>query len=176
MKYLILFTLPILILAAPQTKSTISQDDCNKIFEQKKQELAYRLEQLEEKQHAIEALQNASKTQQGQREEKLKQKISEINILLEDVKKREASSKAMLEENKKILEAISKAKDDKLTQLYAKMKPASAAAILSEMNATSSASILFTLEPKKVAEFLSKMDAKKASEVSERLKKGPPFN
>jgi flagellar motility protein MotE (MotC chaperone) len=158
------------------SKAVISQDDCNKIFEQRKQELALKIEQLEEKQHALDALQAASKAQQGQREDRLKQKISEINILLEDVKKREANVKAMMEENKKILDAISKAKDDKLTQMYSKMKPASAAGILSEMNATSSASILFTLEPKKVAEFLSKMDTKKASEISERLRKGPPFN
>lgn len=156
-------------------KSTLSQDDCNKIFEQRKQELVLKIDQLEEKQHALEALQNASKSQQNQREDRLKEKIVEINVLLDDVKKREANTKIMLDENKKILEAIQKAKDDKVTQMYAKMKPASAAGILSEMNTTESAAILFTLEPKKVAEFLSKMDTKKASAISERLKKGPPF-
>jgi len=157
-------------------KSTISQDDCNKIFEQRKQELILKLDQLEEKQSALESLQSAGKAQQTQREERLKQKIVEITALLDEVKKREANTKTLLEENKKILEAITKAKDDKITQMYAKMKPASAAGILSEMNATASAGILFTLEPKKVAEFLSKMDAKKASEVSQRLRQGPPFN
>jgi flagellar motility protein MotE (MotC chaperone) len=156
-------------------KSSLSADDCNKIFEQRKQELVLKLELIDEKQHALDALQNASKTQQGQREDRLKQKLGEINILLEDIKRREASIKATLDENKKILEEIQKAKENRLTQTYAKMKPAAAAAMLSEMNTSSSASILFTLEPKKVAEFLSKMDAKKASEVSERIKRGPPF-
>jgi len=157
-------------------KSSLSADDCNRIFEQRKQELVLKLEQIEEKQHALDALQNASKTQQGQREERLKQKLGEINILLEDIKKREANTKAMLDENKKILEEIQKAKENRLTQTYAKMKPAAAAAVLAEMTPTSAAGILFTLEPKRVAEFMSKMDAKKASEISERLKKGPPFN
>ena len=99
-------------LSAWAYKSTLSQDDCNKIFEQRKQELVLKIDQLEEKQHALEALQNASKSQQNQREDKLKEKIAEINILLDDVKKREASTKILLDENNKILVAITKAKDD----------------------------------------------------------------
>ncbi len=169
-------TIPMFVFgAATQQKQVLSVDECNKIFEQRKSELALQIERLEEKEQAISALQSASKGVQGQKEQKLTLRLNEVNKALAETAKKEQSIKAMLDENKKILEAIQKTKDEKITQSYTKMKPSAAAGILSEMNATSAASILFNLDAKKMAEVLGKMDAKKAAEAVEKLRKGPPF-
>ncbi|HOI82923.1 MAG TPA: PDP protein [Campylobacterales bacterium] len=172
-----LFILPVcfgVLFGAPK-QQYLSVDECNKIFEQRKSELALQIERLEEKEQALNALQNANKNVSGQKEQKLNLKLNEINKALSDVAKKEQNIKNMLDENKKVLEAIEKSKDEKITQSYVKMKPSAAAGILSEMNASSAASILFNLEAKKMAEILGKMDAKKAAEAVGRLKKGPPF-
>lgn len=174
-KVSILVSVCLVSLVAAPKQQYLSVDECNKIFEQRKSELALQIERLEEKEQALNALQNANKNVSGQKEQKLNLKLNEINKALSDVAKKEQNIKAMLDENKKILEAIEKSKDEKITQSYVKMKPSAAAGILSEMNATSAASILFNLEAKKMAEILGKMDAKKAAEAVSRLKKGPPF-
>ncbi len=163
------------LFAAPK-QQYLSVDECNKIFEQRKSELMLQIERLEEKEQALNALQNANKSVQGQKEQKLMQRLNEVNKALADLSKKEQNIKNMLDENKKVLEAIEKAKDEKITQSYVKMKPSAAAGILAEMNASAAASILFNLEAKKMAEILGKMDAKKAAEAVNRLKKGPPFN
>ncbi|MDD3466043.1 MAG: PDP protein [Campylobacterales bacterium] len=177
MKVFALLSLPVLLFCAPQgaSQKVLSVDECNKIFEQRKGELALQLERLEEKEQAINALQNASKGIQGQKDQKLGQRLNEVNKALAETAKKEQNIKAMLEENKKVLEAIQKTKDEKLTQTYTKMKPSAAAGILSEMNASSAASILFNLDAKKMGEVLGKMDPKKAAEAVDKLKKGPPF-
>ena len=173
MKKLLCLAVPFVLFAAQ--KQTLSVDECNKIFEQRKAEIAYQIEKLEEKEQSLSAFQNANKNVQTQKEQKLSQKLAEINKLLAEVAKKEQNTKAMLDENKKVLDAIQKAKDDKITQSYVKMKPGPAAGILSEMNSSSAAQVLFSLEPKKASEILSKMEPKKASEAMERLRKGPPF-
>jgi len=172
-----IFVLPFysfLLYAAPK-QQYLSVDECNKIFEQRKAELVLQVERLEEKEQALSALQNASKNVQGQKEQRLAQRLTEINKVLSDISKKEQNIKNMLDENKKILEALEKAKDNKITQSYTKMKPSAAAGILSEMNATSAAGILFNLDVKKISEVLAKMEPKKAADAVERLKKGPPF-
>lgn len=133
------------------------------------------LERIEEKEQALGALQNANKNVQGQKEQKIETKVAELNKLLADIAAKEKNTKAMLDENKKVLEAVQKAKDDKITQGYMKMKPSSAGDILSEMNSSAAAAILFNLDAKKMADVLGKMDPKKAASAVERLKKGPPF-
>ncbi len=173
-----IFVLPfcsILLFAAPPKQQYLSVDECNKIFEQRKAELVLQVERLEEKEQALNALQNANKNVQGQKEQRLTQRLTEVNKALSEVAKKEQNIKNMLDENKKVLEALEKAKDNKITQSYTKMKPSAAAGILSEMNATSAAGILFNLDVKKISEVLAKMEPKKAAEAVERLKKGPPF-
>jgi len=173
-KIVILPLCSIFLLAAPP-KQFLSVEECNKIFEQRKSELALQLERIEEKEQALNAFQNANKNVQGQKEQRIGIQVAELNRLLADMAAKEKNAKAMLEENKKVLEAIQKAKDDKITQSYTKMKPSAAGEILSEMNASSAASVLFNLDAKKMADVLGKMEAKKAAQAVERLKKGPPF-
>ncbi len=129
MKKLLCLAVPFVLFAAQ--KQTLSVDECNKIFEQRKAEIAYQIETLEEKEQSLSAFQNANKNVQTQKEQKLSQKLAEINKLLAEVAKKEQNTKAMLDENKKVLDAIQKAKDDKITQSYVKMKPGPAAGILS---------------------------------------------
>jgi flagellar motility protein MotE (MotC chaperone) len=174
MKKIILLLPSLLLFGAPK-QQYLSVDECNKIFEQRKSELVLQLERLEEKEQALNALQNANKNVQGQKDQKLTQRLSEVNKVLAEVAKKEQNIKNMLDENKKVLEALEKTKDNKITQSYTKMKPSAAAGILSEMNATSAAGILFNLDVKKISEVLAKMEPKKAAQAVERLKKGPPF-
>jgi mevalonate pyrophosphate decarboxylase len=108
MKKLLCLAVPFVLFAAQ--KQTLSVDECNKIFEQRKAEIAYQIEKLEEKEQSLSAFQNANKNVQTQKEQKLSQKLAEINKLLAEVAKKEQNTKAMLDENKKVLDAIQKAK------------------------------------------------------------------
>jgi flagellar motility protein MotE (MotC chaperone) len=176
LKIFLLFITFCLAIFAAEKGATLSTQECNKIFEQRKYELQLQLERIEEKTQALDALNSAQKHQQVQREEVLQNKINQLNSNLNEIKQKEQNIKNMLDENKKVLEETKVAKESKVKDATVKMKPGAAAAMLSEMNATQAASILYTMEPKKMAEFIGKMDPKKAAGILNRINQGPPFD
>mgnify|MGYP000042912961 CR=1 FL=1 len=62
MKKLLCLAVPFVLFAAQ--KQSLSVDECNKIFEQRKAEIAFQIEKLEEKEQSLAAFQNANKNVQ----------------------------------------------------------------------------------------------------------------
>ena len=143
--------------------------ECTEIFKQRKSELLVELERIDEQKQALESLKVATEELLRKKEIKLSQLEEEVNEKLDEVKKREANIKAMLEENKKTLAQLKSTKMDQVAQTYAKMKPGAAAAILSDMDVVDAAKILQALKPKVIGKILSKMDPKKGSQITQLL-------
>ncbi len=171
MRYLLLFSL--LLSTILHAKDLV---DCNAVFEQRKGEILRELDRLDEEQQAFELYKEAQLALIAKKEEKLARKLAEVNATLQKVSQTKKEIVTLYEENKKMLEAIKKARDDKITASYLKMKDSKAAAILNAMDRPDAAKILFNLTPKKIAKVMAKMDPQIASEVTILLEKGPPFD
>ena len=150
--------------------------ECNKIFEQRKNEILRELDRLDDERQAFELYKDAQNSLLEKKEKKIAQKLQEVNATLQKVTQTKQEIVKLYDDNKKLLEEIKKAKDDKITAAYTKMKDSKAAAILDSMPKPKSASILFNLKPKKIAKIMAKMDPDIASAVTQLLKKGPPFD
>ena len=170
-KYIFLISL---FFATLQAKTDLI--DCDKIFEQRKDEILREMERIDERQQEFEAYQEASKDLMKQKNEKLSLKLDELNATLTKVEKTKKEVLQLYEDNKKLLEEIKIAKDDKVRDTYLKMKDKKAAAILDNMPRDKAAKILFTLNPKKISKIMAKMNPVYASEVTLLLKEGPPFD
>ncbi len=150
--------------------------DCNAVFEQRKGEILRELDRLDEEQQSFELYKEAQLSLIRKKEQKLTQKLAEVNATLQKVSQTKKEIVALYEKNKKMLEEIKKAKDDKITASYLKMKDSKAAAILDAMTRPQAAKILFNLTPKKIAKVMAKMDPDIASAVTTLLEQGPPFD
>jgi len=152
--------------------------DCNKVFEERKHELLAEIEKIDEKQQALESLQLATKKMLDKKEAKLADKEADINASLVKIQQIKKNVEEMDKRNKKALDEIKVAKDDKITASFEKLG-AKAAPILEEMINSNelerATSILFNLKAKAIANVLKKMDPVKAGEMTVLLKKGPPF-
>lgn len=149
--------------------------DCNKIFEQRKDELVMEIEKIDEEQQALEALQTATQTMLEQRETALAKREMDVNATLQMIENEKKRIEQIKEDNEKLLEAIKKAKDDRISETYAKMKANKAAPILEAMDKNSAAQIMFTLQPKVLSAIMAKMTPVAASDLTKVLQKGPPF-
>ena len=89
MKFLAVVSICFTALIAAPKQQYLSVDECNKIFEQRKAELALQVERLGEKEQAINALQNANKGVQGQKDQRLTQKLNDLNRVLSETSKKE---------------------------------------------------------------------------------------
>ena len=145
--------------------------DCTKIFEERKGELLVELERLDEQRQALEALKTATDELLDKKQKSLAVKEQEVKATLAEIKQREHNAKKILEENKKLLEALNSAKMDRVSQTYSKMKAGAAAEILNDMNVSEASKILRALKPKTVGKILSKMLPKKASDITLELTK-----
>lgn len=150
--------------------------DCDQIFEQRKDELLREMERIDQRQQEYEAYQEASQTLMDQKEQILSQKLDELNATLTKIEKTKKDVIELHVENKKLLQQIKEAKDDKISSAYLKMKEKKAAVILDNMTQAQAAKILFNLTPKKISKIMAKMDPINASEVTLLLKAGPPFD
>ena len=157
-----LLLLPVLLTA----ETTPQLLECNKIFQERKQELELKLEEIDEARQAYEALKAATEETFRKKEAKLRQIEADLNATRKKLDEERQAIEALVEKNKKILEAIKKAKADKVAQTYAKMKPSAAAEILAAMPATDAAKLLQQLKPKTVGQILAKMDPQKASRIT----------
>ncbi len=149
--------------------------DCTQVFESRKSELLKEIEKIDEARQSFEALQAATNSLFDKQQAKLDEQRDDLNATMEKILLREEGIKKMLKENKKLLDSINGAKNDKISETYSKMKDSAAAGILSELNTTEAAAVLFTLQAKKVSKIMAKMDPKKASKITQRLVLGPPF-
>lgn len=149
--------------------------DCTQVFEERKIELLKEIEKIDEARQSFEALQAATNALFDKQREKLDEERDDINATMREIAQKEENIKKMLEENKKLLEKIDGAKNDKISDSYSKMKDSAAAAILEELPINESAAVIFTLQSKKVSKIMAKMDPKKASQITQRLVQGPPF-
>lgn len=145
--------------------------DCSAVFEQRKGELKLQLDAIAAEKENLEALKKAAASLQTAREKRIDAKAAEAAAALQAVTRKELSIQKLIDDNKKLLEQIKSAKDDKVVQMYLKMKPAASAAIMAEMDTAVCVGILAKMEPKKAGEILAKMDPKKASEITEALRK-----
>ncbi len=163
-----------LLFAIVQAKTSLI--DCDQIFDQRKDEILREMERIDERQQEYEAYQEASKALMEQKNQKLSLKLDELNATLTKVENTKKEVIQLYEDNKKILEEIKNAKDDKISATYLKMKDKKAATILDNMPRDKAAKILFTLTPKKISKIMAKMNPVYASEVTLLLKAGPPFD
>ncbi len=150
--------------------------DCNKIFEERKSELLRLMDRLDEEEQSFEIYKDAQNALLEKKKQKLDEKLKEVNATLKKVQNTKRQIVELYDKNKKLLEEIKKAKDDKITGAYLKMKDSKAAAILDAMPRVRAAKILFNLTPKKISKVMAKMDPDIASEVTALLTKGPPFD
>ncbi len=140
--------------------------ECSKIFEERKQELELKLEQIDEQRQAYEALKDATEAMLKRKEDKLKKIAEDLNATRIKLQIQKREIKRLIAKNEKLLKAIKEAKADKVSQTYAKMKASAAAQILSSMKASQAAKIVATLKPKTVGQILAKMDPLKASKIT----------
>lgn len=159
---------------------------CNIIFEQRKDEIALQIQDLEEKKHSLKLLQKASDEVFAQRENEIQQKLKQLehfsqnleekqNQMNKEIQEKEEKIKKLITQNKEILQEILSQTQNKIAQTYAKMKDSKAAAILSDLPYEEAANILFLLKAQEASKILGKMESKKAANLTQILKKGPPF-
>ena len=143
--------------------------DCYEIFDQKRAELEAEAEKVLEQREAFEALKNTYLSLMKKKEAKLKKQQSEINATLKKIEDKKTAIENLVNQNKKILADIQKAKLDKITQSYAKMRPKNAANILANMKDKDALEILQKLPPKIVAKIFAKMDPNKAATLTQMM-------
>ena len=163
----ILLLFPFILLAGEVNRSKLI--NCYEVFEERRAELEFQVEQIEEQRQAFIALKNASMNLLKKKELKIDKKLKEVNATLQKIEKLKKEKEALVKEYKKILKEIKKAETSKLVQSYAKMRAGNAAKILQEMDMNVSLSILSKLSPKVLSKIFSKMDSKKAAILSEKL-------
>lgn len=145
--------------------------DCNKVFDERKQEILKEVERLDEARQGLEALKAATNALLDKREAQISQKELDINKTLESIQTAQQKLQEETEANKKILSEIKDAKTTKVTEAYAKMKDNAAAGILSAMSREEAAEVISSLPSKKISGILGKMQPNIASEITLILSK-----
>ncbi|NPA55777.1 MAG: MotE family protein [Epsilonproteobacteria bacterium] len=163
--------LPLFVFAKVDKSKLIN---CYEIFEQKRAELEAEVEKIEEQRQAFIALKDASMNILKKKEQKVNQKLKEVNDTLNKIEQIKKQNEALVKKYKQILEEIRNANTSKLVQSYAKMRAGNAAKILQDMDMNTSLDILSKLSPKVLSKIFSKMDATKAAVLTERLKSYTP--
>ena len=166
MRILLLF-LPFLLFAEVNKTKLIN---CYEIFEQRRAELEAKLDQILEQEQAFIALKNASMNILKKKEEKVNQKLKEVNATLNKIENIKKQNEELVKKYQAILEEIKKAQTSKLVQSYSKMRAGNAAKILQDMDMNTSLEILSKLSPKVLSKIFAKMDSKKAAVLTEKLK------
>jgi len=143
--------------------------ECNKIFEERKNELILELERLNDKEASLQALTEETNKLLKMKKAKLDKQEAEINQKLDMISEKENRIEEMLNENKKLLSEIEKLKMTKVSETYSKMKPKAAAAILENLEPKEAVKILLNIKAKILSKIFSKMDPVKASRLTKVL-------
>lgn len=166
--------------------------DCNIIFEQRKDEIRQELQAIDERQQALQVLQNATqvfldeKARKLQAQEKnIDEKVIEFQKAKElaqaefkaqseqaslDMKARKEYVQELIAHNEELLEKIQKVSNDKIIQTYIQMKDAKSAAIISQMSEDEAVEILSNMDSKDMGKILAKMDDQKAAAITQRMR------
>jgi flagellar motility protein MotE (MotC chaperone) len=161
----------VLVLLAMALYSKDSTVDCNEIFDLRKKEIARDIELLEQKEQSIEALKVANEELIAKKEFNLRKKYDEVEAKLLEANRVKKAALELYEKDKKVLEDIKKAKNEKLSNAYLKMKDSKAATILDQMSQEKAAIILSHLTAKKISKIMAKMNPANASEITKILSK-----
>jgi flagellar motility protein MotE (MotC chaperone) len=171
MRFLILL-MPFLLFATEVNKTKLI--NCYEIFEQRRAELEAKVEQIEEQRQAFIALKDASMHILKKKEEKVNQKLKEVNATLAKIEETKKQKEELVKKYQAILDEIKKANTNKLVQSYSKMRAGNAAKIIQDMDMNTSLDILSKLSPKVLSKIFSKMDVQKAAVLTEKLKSYQP--
>lgn len=148
---------------------------CNKIFEQRKNEIVLEVQNLEQQKRLMTSLYEEQQAINDKKLQNLKLQEQKIDTLLKEAADRENEIKELIKQNEELLENIKNAKNDKITQTYAKMRDSKAGAIIENMPLKEAAELLFSMDSKDMSKILSKMTPQRAAQLTEMLKSGPPF-
>lgn len=148
---------------------------CNKIFEQRKNEIVLEVQNLEQQKRLMTSLYEEQQAINDKKLQNLKLQEQKIDTLLKEAADRENEIKELIRQNEELLESIKNAKNDKITQTYAKMRDSKAGAIIENMPLKEAAELLFSMDSKDMSKILSKMTPQRAAQLTEILKSGPPF-
>ena len=166
--------LPFLLFISLFAKNIQSEEsklvNCYKIFDQRRNELEMKLEQIQEQQQAFQALKDASMNILKKKEEKIKKMQAEVNATLAKIEATKKENEELIKKYQKILAQIKSATTSKLVVSYAKMRAGNAANILADMDTNTSLEILSKLSPKVLSKIFAKMDPQKAAFLTEKLK------
>lgn len=143
--------------------------DCTKIFEARKAELVSTLEAIDEQQQALDALKAATTDLLDKKEAALQSQEQNITKTLALIEAKESNVEKLVAQNKQILDEITKAKQDKISDIYVKMKPAASASIFNEMAIEEASEILRVLPPKIVSQIFAKMAPGKAAQLTNAI-------
>ena len=166
--------LPFLLFISLFAKNIQSEEsklvNCYKIFDQRRNELEMKLEQIQEQQQAFQALKDASMNILKKKEEKIKKMQAEVNATLAKIEATKKENEELVKKYQQILAQIKSATTSKLVVSYAKMRAGNAANILADMDTNTSLEILSKLSPKVLSKIFAKMDPQKAAFLTEKLK------
>jgi len=168
--FLFIFLPFYLLFGAEKNISQTTLVNCYEIFEQRRGELEYKLNQIEEQRQAFQALKDASMNILKKKEAKIDKKLKEVNATLQTIEQRKKEIEELVKKNESILKAIKDTSSSKLVQSYSKMRAGNAAQILADMDINTSLDILSKLSPKVLSKIFSKMDSSKAALLTEKLK------
>jgi len=112
--------------------------NCYEIFEQRKNELELKLEQIAEQQQVLQSLKDATMNILKKKEEKLKQKEADINKTLQQIEAIKKENEELVKKYQKILQDIKNTTASKLVKSYSKMRASNAANILANMDTNTS--------------------------------------
>lgn len=150
--------------------------DCTKVFEERKLEILMEVEKIDAATQSFEALKAATNSLFDKQQLKLDEQKADVNASMRAIVAKEASIKKMLEENQKLLDAINGVKNTKLSETYTKMKDSAAAGILELLPLDEASAVIFSLSATKVSKIMAKMTPDIASKITQRLRRGPPFD
>ena len=156
----------LLTLSLYSKESTV---DCNQIFDLRKDEISKELEIIEQKRQSLQALKDANEELMAKKEFNLRKKYEEVEAKEAEANEAKKAALEVYEKDKKVLEDIKSAKNEKLSNAYLKMKDSKAATILDQMSQEKAAIILSHLTAKKISKIMAKMNPANASEITKIL-------
>ncbi|MDR2034986.1 MAG: PDP protein [Helicobacteraceae bacterium] len=150
-------------------------DDCNAIFEARKNEILFEVDRLDKSKSELEALGEATERILSKKEEALKQREAKIAADLKAIEEEGAKIEAALKAQQELLAQINDIKESKLKSLYTGMKASNAGEIMNALDPYLAADILSRLDPKTAAAVLARIEPAAAAVITGILHKGAPY-
>ncbi|MDR2639730.1 MAG: PDP protein [Helicobacteraceae bacterium] len=163
------------VLALAVFAAALSAEDCNAIFESRKNEILFEVDRLDRSKDELNALGEATKRVLTEKEEAIKTREEKIAADLKAIEEERAKIEAALKAQRELLAQISEIKDGKVTDLYSGMKASNAGEIMNALDPYLAADILSRLESKIAAAVLARIEPANAAVITGILHKGPPF-